>query len=54
MTLANGTVECDAVLDIVKGIPGAGRVLVRADKIDDVSVCIDGLRDLLENQPVAQ
>jgi transposase len=54
LTLANGTAEWDAALEMVEDLPGVGRVTVGADKGYDVPTFVDGLRDLLATPHVAQ
>lgn len=54
LTLATGTAEWDAALEMVENIPGVGRVTVGADKGYDVPVFVDGLRDLTATPHVAQ
>lgn len=54
LTLATGTAEWDAALEMVENIPGVSRVTVGADKGYDVPVFVDGLRDLTATPHVAQ
>lgn len=54
LTMANGTAEWDAALEMVEDLPGIGRVTVGADKGYDVPTFVDGLRDLLATPHVAQ
>ena len=54
LTLATGTAEWDAALEMVENIPGTGRVTVGADKGYDVPAFVDGLRDLTATPHVAQ
>lgn len=54
LTLANGTAEWDAALEMIEDLPGLGRVTVGADKGYDVPAFVDGLRKLLATPHVAQ
>jgi transposase len=54
LTLANGTAEWDAALEMVEELPSLGRVTVGADKGYDIPAFVEGLRDLLATPHVAQ
>lgn len=54
LTLANGTAEWDAGLDMVEDIPGTHRVTVGADKGYDVPNFVNGLRGLSATPHVAK
>ncbi len=54
LTLANGTAEWDAGLDMVEDIPGTHRITVGADKGYDVPVFVKGLRRLSATPHVAK
>ena len=54
LTLANGTAEWDAALEMVEELPGTHRITVGADKGYDVPVFVEGLKSLLATPHVAQ
>jgi len=54
LTLANGTAEWDAALEMIENLPGTNRITVGADKGYDVPAFIDGLRKRLATPHVAQ
>lgn len=54
LTIANGTAEWDAALEMVENIPVTGRITVGADKGYDVPVFINGLRGLQATPHIAQ
>lgn len=54
LTLANGTAEWDAGLDMVEDIPGTHRITVGADKGYDVPKFVNGLRELSATPHVAK
>lgn len=54
LTLANGTAEWDAGLDMVEDIPGTHRITVGADKGYDVPAFVNGLRELSATPHVAK
>lgn len=54
LTIANGTAEWDAALEMVENIPVTGRITVGADKGYDVPVFVNGLRGLQATPHVAQ
>lgn len=54
LTLANGTAEWAAALDMIEDLPGAHRITVGADKGYDVPVFVDGLKRLLATPHMAQ
>lgn len=54
LTLANGTAEWIAALEMVEELPGSHRITVGADKGYDVPLFVDGLKRLLASPHVAQ
>jgi transposase len=54
LTLANGTAEWVAALEMVEELPGSHRITVGADKGYDVPLFVDGLKRLLATPHVAQ
>jgi len=54
LTLANGTAEWNAALDMVEERPGIHRITVGADKGYDVPVFVEGLKKLQATPHVAQ
>lgn len=54
LTLATGTAEWDAALEMVENLPGCNRVTIGADKGYDVPAFVEGLRALLATPHVAQ
>lgn len=54
LTLANGTAEWAAALEMVEELPGTHRVTVGADKGYDFPVLIDGRKRLLATPHVAK
>jgi transposase len=54
LTLANGTAEWVAALEMVEELPGSYRITVGADKGYDVPIFVDGLKRLLATPHVAR
>jgi len=54
LTLANGTAEWDAALNMIEDLPGTHRITVGADKGYDVPNFVNGLRRLWATPHVAQ
>lgn len=54
LTLANGTAEWDAALEMVENLPGTHQITVGADKGYDVPVFVEGLRKLLATPHVTR
>lgn len=54
LTLANGTAEWEAALEMVEELPGTGPVTIGADKGYDTPIFVDGLRKRLATPHVAQ
>lgn len=54
LTLATGTAEWDAALEMVENLPGGHRITIGADKGYDVPAFVEGLRTLLATPHVAQ
>lgn len=54
LTLATGTAEREAALEMIEDLPGGHRITVGADKGYDVPAFVEGLRTLLATPHVAQ
>ena len=54
LTLANGTAEWKAALEMIEDLPGTHRITVGADKGYDVPAFVDGLKRLTATPHVAQ
>lgn len=54
LTLANGTAEWDAALEMVENLPGTNQITVGADKGYDVPAFVEGLRERSATPHVAR
>ncbi|MDO3379820.1 IS5 family transposase [Geoalkalibacter halelectricus] len=54
LSLANGTAEWEAALEMIENLPGTNRITVGGDKGYDVPVFVEGVRKLLATAHVAQ
>ena len=54
LTIASGTAEQEAAVEMVQAVPGSHRITVGMDKAYDQSKCVQGMRELNATAHVAQ